>query len=208
MDAEESGKRTPTLCNRIEAKPKKTIHPFRHTKRRCRELCWWNVGEVKQNEKHKIEKSNSRRNTRISRCWCVRCAGGISRLGNAPQKSCYRYTGIWYVEPTARHLVGRYKFDALLAGQFDIRTRLHRHYATSSFVEGQKEIYGSRWSFWYWRCDTVRTARFRNGTAPLECGGTSEDDNGNGSLMRILPMAFYLHKTQPESLRDFFWHHS
>jgi ADP-ribosylglycohydrolase len=35
--------------------------------------------------------------------------------------------------------------------------------------------------------------RFRNGTEPLQCGGTSEQDNGNGSLMRILPMAFYLH---------------
>ena len=35
--------------------------------------------------------------------------------------------------------------------------------------------------------------RFSNGTDPLECGGTSEQDNGNGSLMRILPIAFYLH---------------
>jgi ADP-ribosylglycohydrolase len=35
--------------------------------------------------------------------------------------------------------------------------------------------------------------RFQNGTEPLECGGTSEQDNGNGSLMRILPIAFYLH---------------
>jgi len=34
--------------------------------------------------------------------------------------------------------------------------------------------------------------RFRNGTAPLGCGGTSEYDNGNGSLMRILPLVFYL----------------
>jgi ADP-ribosylglycohydrolase len=35
--------------------------------------------------------------------------------------------------------------------------------------------------------------RFRKGTEPLKCGGTSERDNGNGSLMRILPLAFYLH---------------
>ncbi len=34
--------------------------------------------------------------------------------------------------------------------------------------------------------------RFSRGTAPLECGGTSERDNGNGSLMRILPLLFYL----------------
>lgn len=32
----------------------------------------------------------------------------------------------------------------------------------------------------------------RNGISPAECGGTSEYDNGNGSLMRILPLAFYL----------------
>ena len=35
--------------------------------------------------------------------------------------------------------------------------------------------------------------RFSKGTAPLECGRTSEQDNGNGSLMRILPLAFHLH---------------
>ena len=34
--------------------------------------------------------------------------------------------------------------------------------------------------------------RFRNGTDPLGCGGASEYDNGNGSLMRILPLVFYL----------------
>lgn len=33
--------------------------------------------------------------------------------------------------------------------------------------------------------------RFAGGTSPLECGGSSEYDNGNGSLMRILPLAFY-----------------
>lgn len=33
---------------------------------------------------------------------------------------------------------------------------------------------------------------FKNGVPPLECGGRSEHDNGNGSLMRILPILFYL----------------
>lgn len=33
--------------------------------------------------------------------------------------------------------------------------------------------------------------RYKNGVPPLECGGESEFDNGNGSLMRILPLAFY-----------------
>ena len=34
--------------------------------------------------------------------------------------------------------------------------------------------------------------RFGRGTEPLQCGGRSEFDNGNGSLMRILPLIFYL----------------
>ncbi len=33
--------------------------------------------------------------------------------------------------------------------------------------------------------------RFKNGISPLKCGGDGEYDNGNGSLMRILPLAFY-----------------
>ena len=35
---------------------------------------------------------------------------------------------------------------------------------------------------------------FQRGVSPLEAGGKSERSNGNGSLMRILPMAYY-HKT-------------
>lgn len=34
--------------------------------------------------------------------------------------------------------------------------------------------------------------RFLEGVPPLECGGKSEWDNGNGSLMRILPILFHL----------------
>ena len=33
----------------------------------------------------------------------------------------------------------------------------------------------------------------RAGFSPTETGGTEESDNGNGSLMRILPLAFYLY---------------
>lgn len=36
--------------------------------------------------------------------------------------------------------------------------------------------------------------RFARGTPPLECGGAGTYDNGNGSLMRILPAALYLHR--------------
>ncbi|MFW0717368.1 ADP-ribosylglycohydrolase family protein [Pedobacter sp. N23S346] len=34
--------------------------------------------------------------------------------------------------------------------------------------------------------------KIANGTDPVLCGGNNETDNGNGSLMRILPMLFYL----------------
>ncbi len=34
---------------------------------------------------------------------------------------------------------------------------------------------------------------FNQGVQPLECGCTGDLDNGNGSLMRILPVVFYLH---------------
>lgn len=34
--------------------------------------------------------------------------------------------------------------------------------------------------------------RISKGTSPTLCGGTSESDNGNGSLMRILPLLFYI----------------
>jgi len=34
--------------------------------------------------------------------------------------------------------------------------------------------------------------RFERGKAPLECGGLDANDNGNGSLMRIMPILFYI----------------
>ena len=54
----------------------------------------------------------------------------------------------------------------------------------------------------YWPYDQVfdmgtttnkAISRFKSGVPALACGMSSERDNGNGSLMRILPMAFYLY---------------
>ncbi len=36
--------------------------------------------------------------------------------------------------------------------------------------------------------------RYSDGVAPLDCGGQAKIDNGNGSLMRISPLALYLRK--------------
>ena len=38
-------------------------------------------------------------------------------------------------------------------------------------------------------------SRFEKGAPPLECGGKTERDNGNGSLMRILPILYYIQAT-------------
>lgn len=46
-------------------------------------------------------------------------------------------------------------------------------------------------------------ARYLQGTAPLACGGRGEYDNGNGSLMRIAPLALFLCQqqvTRPEEI--------
>ena len=56
--------------------------------------------------------------------------------------------------------------------------------------EGEYTPYGEAFDSGF----TTRKAlmRFKKGVPPLECGGRSEYDNGNGSLMRILPILFYL----------------
>ncbi|KHD35041.1 crystallin [Clostridium acetobutylicum] len=38
-----------------------------------------------------------------------------------------------------------------------------------------------------------------HGITPVECGGKTEQDNGNGSLMRVLPLAYYVKNMPPIS---------
>ena len=42
--------------------------------------------------------------------------------------------------------------------------------------------------------------RFLRGTEPLDCGGLGERNNGNGALMRSLPLVFYLRAVHGEGL--------
>ena len=44
--------------------------------------------------------------------------------------------------------------------------------------------------------------RLKSGTPPEQAGGRDENDNGNGSLMRILPVALVGHGLEPERLID------
>ena len=50
---------------------------------------------------------------------------------------------------------------------------------------------------------TTRMAilRLRQGVEPTKAGATGENDNGNGSLMRILPLAYYLQKIHDAEAR-------
>ena len=43
---------------------------------------------------------------------------------------------------------------------------------------------------------------YANGEEPLKSGGIGERDNGNGSLMRILPVLFYLQKTYGQNFTE------
>ena len=44
--------------------------------------------------------------------------------------------------------------------------------------------------------------KMKTGVEPVKCGGSTEKDNGNGSLMRILPLSFYLQsKNQEEKIK-------
>jgi ADP-ribosylglycohydrolase len=49
------------------------------------------------------------------------------------------------------------------------------------------------------RCTSKAIYRYDAGEDPLYCGGADERENGNGSLMRILPVLFYLQKTYGEN---------
>ncbi len=42
-------------------------------------------------------------------------------------------------------------------------------------------------------CTRRAVDRFVSGTPAAQCGGTGENENGNGSLMRILPLVFFPH---------------
>lgn len=47
---------------------------------------------------------------------------------------------------------------------------------------------------------SVAIAKMNNGVNPVECGGFHDSDNGNGSLMRILPLAYYGRKIEEDAL--------
>lgn len=73
----------------------------------------------------------------------------------------------------------------------------------SEFLEwllnGKYTQYGE--TFDYGNTTYESLLRFKNGFEALNCGGISERDNGNGSLMRILPLAF-IHDIDYETIEN------
>lgn len=64
------------------------------------------------------------------------------------------------------------------------------------FLRWANDAYLTPWGEVFDMGKTTREAllRYARGTAPLDCGAVSEWENGNGALMRILPLALYLYR--------------
>jgi len=77
--------------------------------------------------------------------------------------------------------------DSLIKGldYQDIMTKFHKWFDKGDFTP-----YGE--TFDVGNSTRKAITRFSDGVPSLECGGLNEYDNGNGSLMRILPILFYL----------------
>lgn len=61
----------------------------------------------------------------------------------------------------------------------------------SEFLEWfENDKYSQYYTFDYGNTTSNGLYRFKEGADALECGGNAVHDNGNGSLMRILPMAY------------------
>lgn len=78
--------------------------------------------------------------------------------------------------------------DSLAQGHLDYRDIMRR--SANWLLKGAYTADGETFDVG----STTREAihRFVSGAGPLSCGRTSERDNGNGSLMRILPLVFYV----------------
>ena len=68
---------------------------------------------------------------------------------------------------------------------YDMMTRFSQWYYLGDYTPFGK-------SFDIGRTTQHSIERFNAGTPPLLCGGADEFDNGNGALMRIVPIAFYI----------------
>lgn len=89
--------------------------------------------------------------------------------------------------------------DSLCKGRIDYNDMMKKF--SSWLFDDEYTPYGE--AFDYGGATYRAIDRYRNGTAPLACGGTARCDNGNGSLMRILPVVLY----QFEKCQHFVWNY-
>ncbi len=82
-----------------------------------------------------------------------------------------------------------------LTGELDYTDLMQR------FLLWSENGYMTAWDEMFDIGISTRTAlaRFDRGIPALQCGGSEFDENGNGSLMRILPLVFYLNRTVGEN---------
>jgi len=85
-----------------------------------------------------------------------------------------------------------------LTGGLDYADVMHKFIAW--YDMGEYTPHGERFDIG--RTTAEALLRFTKGTEPLMCGGQSENNAGNGSLMRILPLAFYLHSLYGDDFTD------
>src|SRR5207248_7052146 len=85
--------------------------------------------------------------------------------------------------------------DSLLSAGFDLADQAQR---ALRWLEGPDYKPGAVFDVG----NTTKSAldRLKSGTPPEQAGGRDEQDNGNGSLMRILPVALVGHDLEPERL--------
>ncbi len=74
-----------------------------------------------------------------------------------------------------------------LSGGFDVEDMMNKF--SDWLNEGYMSATGVVFDVGIGTCSALK--KFKNGVPALSCGGSDEFDNGNGSLMRILPIAFY-----------------
>lgn len=79
---------------------------------------------------------------------------------------------------TMRSIINKNKVD-----YEDILNEFVRWYKDSEYTQ-----YNNTFDIGITTLDSIK--KFVGGVEPLKCGGKEERDNGNGSLMRILPLAF------------------
>ena len=81
-----------------------------------------------------------------------------------------------------------------LCNGFDLRD------IADKFVKWMYEGYWTPWgeAFDIGGTTQIAISRLKKGVDPLEAGPTDERSNGNGSLMRILPLIFYVEKMDKE----------